>query len=224
MIALASCSIGGIDNIHPVPAQSVFHRHHYFTEKNLPFPLPNLNDRLKGKYIKIETHRFLDAQTFVWIDGSIEILSPNYVQNQVELLGDADLLVCIHPARPTPVKELQFIIDQIALQGEGPHSPYLIGRYGNEPIKEELKFLEDYQDRMSKLLMQPLELPLYAGGIFTRRNSEKVNKAFDEWFLLCLEFANFDQCMFSYIIHKHGLKVATQPYHSDLRKFHNHLF
>lgn len=218
MTALISANIGYIDPIHPVPDQSIGVEHHYYVHYNLPFPLPNLNNRLKGKYIKIETHRFLDPEIFCWIDGSIEILSPNYVQTQIELLGDADVLVCIHPARPSPIAELQFILDEIALKGEGPHSPYLTKRYANEPIKEELKFLEDYQGKIGQ------ELPLYAGGIFTRRNSEKVNLAFDEWFLLCLEFANFDQCMFSYIIHKHGLKVATQDYHSGLRKFHNHKF
>lgn len=217
MTALATCNVGGIDTRHPMPAQSIADLY-YIDEYNLPFPLPNLNNRLKGKYIKIETHRFLNSDIFVWVDGSIEILSHHYVQTQIELLGDADLLVCIHPARSSPVQELKFILDQIALQGSSPHSNYLINRYGSEPIAEELKFLEDYQAKIGE------ELPLYAGGIFTRRNSEKVNKAFDEWFLLCLEFANFDQCMFSYIIHKHGLKVVTQPYHSDLRKFHNHLF
>lgn len=215
MTALVTCNIGGVDNIRLLPSQNIVSNLHYYTERNLPFPLPNLNNRLKGKYIKIETHRFLDFDTLCWVDGSIEITSPNYVQTQIELLGDADLLVCIHPARTSPVQELKFIMDKIALGGSDPHSVYLIGRYGSEPIKEELDFL------ISK---GAENLPLYAGGIFTRRNSEKVNKAFDEWFLLCLEFANFDQCMFSYIIHKHGLKVATQPYHSELRKFHNHLF
>lgn len=220
MTALLTCNIGAYDSLHhPVDQTGYTHDNLFFyTENNLPFPLPHLNNRLKGKYIKIETHRFLDADIYCWVDGSIEITSSNYVQTQIDLIGDADILVCIHPARTSPTQELKFILDQIVLQGSSPHSNYLISRYGNEPIKEELKFLEDYQTQIGE------ELPLYAGGIFTRRNSEKVNKAFDEWFLLCLEFANFDQCMFSYIIHKHGLKVVTQDYHSELRKFHNHLF
>lgn len=217
MTTLLSCNIACYDSLHP-PVDQIGLTHEnlfFYTENNLPFPLPHLNNKLKGKYIKIESHRFCDSEILVWVDGSIEITSPAYVQNQVDLLGDADLLACIHPARPSLGTELKFILDQIALKGASPHSNYLINRYGNEPIQEELDWL------ISK---GAENLPLYAGGIFTRRNSEKVNKAFDEWFLLCLEFANFDQCMFSYIIHKHGLKVVTQDYHSDMRKFHNHLF
>lgn len=214
-IALLSCNIGGVDNIRLLPSQNIVSNLHYYTERNLPFPLPNLNNRLKGKYIKIQSHRFLNYDYMAWVDGSIEVISQSYLQKQYELLGNADVLVCVHPSRPSVGTELKFILDQIALNGSSPHSNYLINRYANEPIQEELDYL------ISKGAQ---DLPLYAGGIFTRRNSEKVNKAFDEWFLLCLEFANFDQCMFSYIIHKHGLKVATQDYHSDLRKFHNHLF
>lgn len=213
MTTLLSCNIGEIDPFLVAAYQSPPVSYQYY--KTAPYPLPNLNNRLKGKYIKIESHRFIDSDIIVWVDGSIEITSPYYVQTQVDLLGDADVLVCVHPARPTPASELKFILDKIALGGSDPHSNYLIGRYGNEPIQEELDWLKSKGAE---------NLPLYAGGIFTRRNNEKVNKAFDEWFLLCLEFANFDQCMFSYIIHKHGLKVVTQDYHSDMRKFHNHLF
>lgn len=217
MIALVTANIGQMDNIHPVPAQSVFHHHHYFTENNLPYPLYNLSDRLKGKYLKIQTHRFLQEETFVWIDGSVEVISPFFVSMMTEPLGEYDLVCITHPARKSPVEEYEFVLEELANGGNGPHSPYIMGRYAGQPIKEELEWVSK--------VVEADKLPLYYGGVFARNNNSKVNKAFDEWWSRVIEFSHFDQPLLPVMAELFGLKVLAIPCDTKDKyiKFHNHL-
>ena len=58
-IALLTANIGGIDKVVEPTKQNIPFDYFCYTENNLPFPLPNLSNRMKGKYLKMLTHRFL---------------------------------------------------------------------------------------------------------------------------------------------------------------------
>lgn len=176
-----------------------------FTEKNLPYPLPNLNNRLRGKYIKIQTHRFCDEPEFIWIDGSVQVTNRKFGGFLRDKLQDADIAIPLHPDRNNVYDELNYILDGIK-NGKD----YLKERYVNEPLTEEQDFY-----RMQGL---PADFPLFACRIFARQNSEKVNMAFNDWWMGCLEYSNFDQTYFSYIAWKHDLKIASFPY-SDILSY-----
>jgi hypothetical protein len=203
--AVLTCNIGGIDDLKPMVNQIAPTCYFAFTEKNLPLPLPNLNDRLKGKYLKINTHRFLpEYSNYIWIDGRVEVLSMDFVRMMSEHLKNHDVVICTHDQRSNVYEEIHFIQD---LMKQG--NKYLLARYKEEPFEEELDFY-----RSEGL---PEDYPLYACTVFARRNDAKVNFAFSDWFLRSLEFTCFDQCMFSYIVWRYNLKVKALPYEELLK-------
>lgn len=199
-IALLSANIGSFDPVFPIKTQGYACDVHYYTEKNLPYPLPNLNDRLKSKYIKIKTHRFLpNYDAYVWIDGSVEIVSHKFVERMIVALEDSDIVIAMHPERANVYEEIDYILSNIEAGKE-----YLIKRYAGEPFPEELVF---YKNDHS---VEPN--PLYATRFFARWNNKRLNRCFDDWWDGCLEFTNFDQTMFSYVSAKHGLKIMELEY------------
>jgi hypothetical protein len=178
---------------------------HYYTERNLPHPLPNLNNRMKGKYVKILTHRFLWAPSYLWVDGSIQVNEPGFVKFMADKLKGYDVVMPLHPERTNVYDELTYMREKIAVGKE-----YLVARYGKEPLKA-----EDYYYRKSKM---PEDYPLFACRVFARVNTAGVNMVFNEWWMGCLEYSNFDQTMFSFVAWKYKLRVNAFPY-SELEEF-----
>jgi len=199
---LVTANIGGFDE----PCE---HRVnipiHTYTEKNLPHPLPNLNNRLKGKYVKILTHRFLWSDSYLWVDGSVQINKPDFVKFMAAKLKGYDVAIPLHPERSNVYEELTYMREKIAIGKE-----YLVARYGNEPLKA-----EDYYYRKNKM---PETFPLFACRVFARANNLGVNIAFSEWWMGCLEYSNFDQTMFSFIAWRHKLRINAFPY-AELDEF-----
>jgi hypothetical protein len=191
-IALLQANIGDFDDVKPIPEQSVPYDYFLYTENNLPYPLPNLNNRLKGKYLKINSHRFLTHDYFIWIDGRVEITSDKFIESMVT---KSDVTISIHPTRNNPYEEIDYIQRRM---NEG--SEYLNQRYSEEPFKEEVQF---YKKKGMK------DVPLYACYCFGRPNNKRMNQVFQEWWMTCLEFSNFDQSQFSYIAWRHKLNIST---------------
>lgn len=183
-VAILTASIGGIDEIKGIPKQSIDVDYYPYFDNNLPFPLPNLNDRMKSKYLKIQTHRFLSGyDAYIWIDGRVEITADVFCEQMINHLGESDVGIFPHTERAMVYREYEFILDQIK-QG----NPYLTTRYANQAIDNEYQWVKD--EMMDKGLLNSC-------NVFIRRNSPAVNAAFNEWWARCIEFSNFDQCMFS---------------------------
>ncbi len=212
-IALISANIGSFDPVFDVVKQSIDCDVFYYTERNLPHPLPNLNNRLRGKYLKIMTHRFLpNYDIFVWVDGSVEITDPKFVQRLVEKVRHDQISMCVHPERKNAYDELDYILTSIDNGKE-----YLVARYANEPLAEEMLFYKNNH--------LPEDYPLYVCRFFARRNVPLVNACFEDWWNGVLEYSNFDQTMFSYMSWKHGLSIAPLDYKGiveNLIKVHKH--
>jgi hypothetical protein len=175
-----------------------------YTENNLPHPLPNLNDRLKGKYVKILSHR-VHNDDVLWVDGSVQIDNPKFKEFINDHLSGYDVTIPVHPERANVYDEITYIREKMA---EG--KEYLISRYAKEPMKA-----EDYYYRKQKM---PESYPLYACRVFARQNNPRVNQIFNEWWMGCLEYSNFDQTMFSFVAWKYGLRINPIEY-SELNEF-----
>lgn len=204
MTALLTCNIGDIDEVVEPVEQTIVHDYFCFTEKNLPFPLPNLGDRLKGKYLKINPHRFLtNYDNFIWIDGRVQPKHQDFVKFMTRPLQEYDIVIPTHQYRTNVYEEISFVQEHMQKGNQ-----YLLTRYAHEPFMDEWDFY--------KREGLPRTFPLYACGCFARRNDEKLNRIFRDWWLRSLEFTSFDQCMFSYIAWKFKLKVYTFPYEEML--------
>lgn len=195
-VAIITCNIGGIDAIYPPAKQSCDFDFFYYSENNLPFPLPELGNRLKGKYLKTQGHKFLNHDIFIWIDGSVEITNETFVEMILKEMETTELLIQEHPERKSVYEEFDYINKRMR-QG----NKYLLSRYAGQPFAQERDFY------LKKGF--PKNFPLYQCWFFVRLNNKRMNKAFDDWWDLILRFTNFDQSQFSYIAWKNNLQIKT---------------
>lgn len=186
-IAVISASFGGKDTKKPFFPQSVECDYYFFTEANSPVPLPNLPDRLKAKYFKLQMHRVLPGyDAYVWIDANVEVTSPDFVK----VMTDGVFVIRIqrHHERETIGHEIDFILNS--------DNVYLTTRYSGQPLKEEYEFY-------LKCGM-PEDAPLYSCNIFAFKPWEDYSGMrsgvvfMNEWWRMCLEWSWFDQSAFSY--------------------------
>lgn len=201
-IAVVTANIGGIDGIKALPPQSVKVDYLAYTEKNLPFPLTSLDDRMKAKYFKIQAHKFLDYDYFIWIDGSFRIKSPDFVKMMLEQVDGYDMAVTQHPDRNCIYDESKFIHDLIRSG-----NLYLKKRYQNCKI--------DQQAAHYKSLGFPAQAGLYACGFFIRPNNERVNTLFDKWWDSCMQWSSFDQIGFRYLSEGYKINPLTFDQYLD---------
>lgn len=194
-VAIITCNIGGIDKIYPPVKQTADFELFYYTENNLPFPFPALNNRLKGKYLKTQAHRFLKHDIFIWIDGSVEITSEDFVETIIDELLYSEVIIQPHTERKNVYEEFNYIQKRMQ-QG----NPYLLKRYAGQPFDQEREFY----------LKQglPKEFPLYQCSFFARANNKRMNTVFNEWWDMILRYSNFDQSQFSYVAWKNNLQIA----------------
>lgn len=198
-ISVITAIFGGKDTPKPFPPQSVECDYFCFTEANSPFPLPNLPDRLKAKYFKLQAHRVLPGyDAYVWIDGNIEVKSPDFVKVMTDGLNG--IRIQRHHERETIKEEIDFIL---ASENE-----YLTTRYGAQPLRQE------YEYYLSQGM--PEDAPLYSCNIFAYSAKGAPSFVFtpdiiDRWWGLCLEWSWFDQSAFSYLVDVFPAAVLDFP-------------
>lgn len=184
-VAVVSCNIGGIDPVREFPEQSVPCEYYYFTEKNLPFPLVHFDNRMKGKYLKTQMHRYIDADVFIWIDGSVEVISRDFVKECLYRHRCGEVAISRHRDRDNIHDEFEFIFNHIKAGNK-----YLIERYGSQPMAAELEYIND-------MVSVKEDLPLFNCFFFVQSNTRIVNEAFNEWWDKILRYSCFDQALFT---------------------------
>lgn len=187
-IAVITANIGSFDQQHEIPTQSVAYDRFYLTECALPFHTSD--NRLKAKYYKMLAHEIYSHDILIWMDGNVKIKSQTFIADIVSCMGDSDIVISEHPTRKTVFEEAEYIATEIRSGNK-----YLASRYTAESIVAEVK---DY----------PPCTGLYWCGLFARRNNQKVNTAFTDWFLDNVKWTNFDQNSFVKMLHVHGLKTS----------------
>lgn len=209
-IALVTCNIGGLDEVIKPVEQSISCDYYCFTEANLPYPLPNMDNRTKSKYLKLMTHRFLpDYDIYVWIDGCVKVAAKDFVEKMVAPIinKETEYVAVKHSHRTDVYEEVNYIISNIK-EGNG----YFASRYAHQKMEKELDFYTKEGI--------PKEYPLYACCVFARKNNG-LHLFFEEWFLRSLEFSNFDQAMFSYVSWKMGIDIKSFDWDEMEGKFFN---
>lgn len=194
-IALITANFGGIDKRREeipqeLPAGMTYQRF-YYTDENSPYPFPNLPNRLKAKYFKLQSHQVEELTDFdfhVWIDANIELKQGALAHFMTRIQG-CDLAVNRHHHRQTVKEEIDFILHEI------PSSGYLSTRYDGQKLWSEFQYL--------KSLGMPEDAPLYSCNIIVRARDLALSDLFDWWWGICLTHSWFDQSAFSFIAHKY---------------------
>ena len=191
-IALITANIGGIDEIHAPVKQKEDYEFIYITENTLPFPLPNFNNRMKGKYFKTQPHTFLDHDIFIWLDSSVEIIDGTFITWVKEKLKDHEFVCSLHPERDNVYDEIAYITTMMSSGNK-----YLLERYAGQPFEQEKLFY----------VGSGMFGPLYNGWFYATRNNHRVNKVLNEWWELIVRYTNFDQTQLSFVLWSHNVKV-----------------
>ena len=192
-IACITSVFGGMDTQKPFVAQELPDGwtcdRIWIDENNTPVPLPNLPDRLRAKYFKLQAHRVWPGYDYYgWIDGNVEVISADFVRKIVESLEYDDIAIQAHHERLTIEEEIKFIIES--------YNEYLLVRYGAQPL------LQEYEYYISQGM--PPVAPLYSCNIFGYdAKDEDVKLFFDEWWGLVLSWSWFDQSAFSFLMWKY---------------------
>lgn len=132
----------------------------------------------------------------IWADGAFQ-LQPGFVEWMIGHLGDADAAFFLHPDRTTITDEMEYVYSTL-------ETPYVKVRYSGEPMREQVQsYLHDG--------LVAKDAPLLAGGLFIRRNNDKVNRAFDHWYIENTKWSIQDQLSLPYVIQKHSLQVNHIP-------------
>lgn len=199
-IALITAVFGDIDEVKEVPVQADAHYKRFvFTEKNSPFPFPNLPDRLRAKYFRCQSHRIDELKEYdmhCWLDGRIQVKSEFMLRDFAHRIMGSDIGLGAHQDRNCIYDEVDFIVNS--------QSEYLISRYANQPLKQEVDFY--------RAKGHPTHAGLYSTGIFMRWNNTRVNPMFDEWWDCCLTWSYFDQTALPYVLRKNKAMIADLKY------------
>lgn len=180
-IAVITAIFGYMEQPKPFCPQSVECDRIVITEQNSPFPLPNLPPRLQAKYFKLQPHRvWPEYDVFVWIDGNIEVIHPDFVKVMTENLSG--IRIQRHHERQTIGEEIAHILASDNL--------YVTTRYGNQPLKQEYEYY--LREGM------PEDAPLYSCNLFA---FDFVNSYWfmDNWQALTWHWSWFDQSAFSFL-------------------------
>ncbi len=205
-----AANIGGIDEVLPIPKQTIGYDRFVYDENNLPFDLPLLDNRTKARYLKTMPHRYLQGYDFyIWLDGRVEVTSKFFIAELINKMKGKEFVCTLHPERDNCYDELKHILHEM---NKGNH--YLIERYGKQNLRREL-------DLLYKMDF-PKDFPLFASGIFIRANEISTNLTCNDWFLKCLEYTNFDQVMLAFQLWANECKFNTIPYENEFYRVLKH--
>lgn len=90
-------------------------------------PRPDEDPRYAGKRAKYLPFEFTDADTLVWIDGRVQVVSPSFVPWLIDQMGDKDMAIYRHPMRTSILTEAE------ACLVENP------AKYGGQPMIEQAR-------------------------------------------------------------------------------------
>jgi len=171
--ALVTAIIGGIDEVKPVPEQTVPFTRYLFTE-----PLDGNNPRQQALYYKTQIHKTCEADLYIWIDGKVQITSPDFIKQCVDALGFGNISILKHHERNCIYKEVDHI-EMCISKG----NPYLTPRYAHRPLRKQV---EAYRTQG-----YPVNAGLNDCCIFIVRGQTMAD-IFDKWWYEC-QMDWFDQ-------------------------------
>lgn len=127
---------------------------------------------LAHKYWKCHPATALpDVDISMWIDGSMEVITQDYVKLCLEALGDDDWSLVPHPARN-------------CIYPEASYSATLTWRYDPVSITAQAEFYKSFH---------PKGWGLFATGANVRRHTPEVLELSHQWWNECLNWSHQDQ-------------------------------
>jgi hypothetical protein len=147
-----------------------------------------LDSRLAGKFAKCAPWRFVDADVYVWLDGSI-LPEHHMVETFLDCVVDQDVAFYSHPHRTTIRSEAQASKD--------------LNKYPGALVREQA---QSYVDAG-----HPDNWGLWCGGIFVLRNTLAVRQMGERWLAEICRWTVQDQLSLPVALREAGLRPAPLP-------------
>lgn len=198
-IAVVSTSLGGFDKPAKHVPQSVPHDYFMFTDENFPPRFNSMTPRLQAKIPKCFGWQMVPGYDFyLWVDGNLNLTSRDSLKYFYDNCQNYDIVALQHPRRTTVRWESRYLRRGLKLG-----SRYLMGRYENEWLPEQMAEIEADKDFVDDILVN--------GGVFMYRNTPEVQQMLKEWWYHISRYLIMDQCSFSYVIKKSGVRINIRP-------------
>jgi len=184
MTWIVSANVGGIDNHQVIATQNkgctyIQHRS----------PIDGWSDRMSGKFYKTKWLSQTD-DIVIWVDGVVNITSPDFVEWCEKQIEGCDFCVPLHPERDTLAEEYEYILNNL-------HKPYLKTRYGYEDWNGEIEAFRS-----------GLDAPLVNPRVFIADTRKKACKSLlSTWWELIKKYTIFDQSQLSYLLHERPIEL-----------------
>lgn len=194
-VAIITANMGNFDKVREIERQSIKVDYYNFNDNNFPPRKCSMTPRLQARIPKIFGWQMVPGyKYYIWVDSSLTITNSNTVKWFLDQCKSVDAVFFKHPDRNTIREEGEFIKRKIVEKNY-----YLVPRYTNELVDEELKEIEADKDYLDNLLI--------ASSAFIYKNNEQVKKMMKEWWYHTSRYHSVDQLGLPYAIYKSGCKI-----------------
>ena len=211
-IAVVSANLGSFDPVKPYVAQSVEYDYHLFKDENFPRRHCAMTSRLQARIPKCFGWQMAPGyDIYIWVDSSFSLQNLDSVKWLVEQVKYDDVAVLQHPMRNTIRDEALYLKNRLVKEKSGQKDPYVITRYENELIDEQLN--EIFADG------QYVDCTLFASTVFVYRNSRHTQEMLKEWWYHISRYHQVDQLSFPYVLWKTSCRAHVIPtqHHHDFK-------
>jgi len=213
--------------LYPVPKQSVDADYYCITDEkaieygtafgtpengepwrilSVSYPNANLHPRMRAKFFKIfpgELAQLSNYDTVIYIDGSIQITSPDFVRFMIDSLKDGEMALYAHPQRD-------------CIYDEAEHSRDLI-KYKSQNLEAQIQAYEQFHEKHSGL---------WACGVMIRKiHAPAVKAVMNAWWWENVKWTYQDQISFPvvcYLLHFLPRTIPGNQYRNPFFKINWH--
>jgi hypothetical protein len=173
-----------------------------YTDDNFPPRFNSMTPRLQARICKMMTWQMKPGYDYyLWVDASCRLSKEDSADWFMKQLGDADIAVFKHNKRETVQDEASFLKYRLEAEKEGSKRPYVLPRYENERIDDQLAVVDP-------------EAELYASTAFIMKNDTPAKDLMTIWALHTFLYHSIDQLSLPHAIKASGVKarVIKQDY------------
>lgn len=198
-VAVVTANLGKFDNTKDYVEQSVPYYFHCFTDYNFPPRFCSMTPRLQARLVKMFHWQMVPGyDRYIWVDSSFSLLHPDSVKWFLEQSEGVDIAVLKHPMRSSIKAEAEYIRGRVEKNCD-----YVISRYANELIDEQLAEINSYPDFVDN--------SLFASTAFVYHNNEKMKRMMKEWWYHTSRYHTVDQLALPFVLWQCGAKVRVIP-------------
>lgn len=203
-VAVISANMGSFDPIVPYVEQSMDYDFHLFNDENFPRRKCSMTPRLQARIPKMFGWQMASGYDYyIWVDASFSLQHPDSVRWFVEQCKEVDIAVLKHPMRNTIQEEADYLKKRLDQEKKGKKEPYVIKRYENELIDEQLAEIQadaEFKDTV-----------LYASTALVYVNNKAVQVMLKDWWYHTSRYHSVDQLSLPYVLWKHKCLVNVIP-------------